>query len=246
MRIARYLKLLVICLICGLTLSIIYADDDGGAAAYQGKADHPDSRWYPQTNISDLKNDANITFIPLPAVQQTTYRTCGPACMVTLLRYYGYDGDEMAIADEIGTRPVYGSNVSAISGWFTARNWTVHSSLTGPDGDLAMLRENLKKGIPTMVGWADWGGHWQLVVGYDTMGTDLIADDMMIFADPLDITDHNQDGYYAFSAGRFYDMWVVPQFFLENQSVRPWIVALPPVMSNSGLNNSSGNNFDKA
>ncbi|HWQ68106.1 MAG TPA: C39 family peptidase [Methanospirillum sp.] len=230
----KFDRIFPIVLIIILFAGIIHAEQPGGPVVYPDKGDHPGSRWYPDIMISDLIHDPNVIFIPLPAVQQMTDWTCGPASMVTLLRYYGYQGDERAIAEEIGSRPIYGSNVSAISGWFRARNWTVQDSLTGPDGDLIMLRENLMRGIPTMVGWADWGGHWQLVVGYDTIGTDQIDDDVIIFADSLDITDHDQDGYYVFSAERFYDMWVVPQFFLEDQSVRPWIVALPPGMNPSG------------
>jgi len=46
-----------------------------------------------------------------------------------------------------------------------------------------------------MIGWNDWGGHWQVIVGYDNMGTETTQDDVIIVADPYDTTDHNQDGY---------------------------------------------------
>ena len=65
----------------------------------------------------------------------------------------------------------------------------------------------LKKGTPIMVEWSDWGGHWQVIIGYDTMGTPTIADDVLILADPYDTTDHSQDGYYTYPVERWFYMW---------------------------------------
>ena len=28
-----------------------------------------------------------------------------------------------------------------------------------------------QEGVPVMICWNDWGGHWQVIIGYDTMGT---------------------------------------------------------------------------
>lgn len=47
-----------------------------------------------------------------------------------------------------------------------------------------------------MVDWVDWAGHWQVLIGIDTCGTESVYDDVMILADPYDVTDHYQDGYY--------------------------------------------------
>ena len=58
----------------------------------------------------------------------------------------------------------------------------------------------------------EWGGHWQVVIGYDDMGTEGTQDDVLILMDPYDTTDHNQDGYViesyerlAFDWGNSYD-----------------------------------------
>lgn len=54
----------------------------------------------------------------------------------------------------------------------------------------------LDNDIPIIVGWDEWGGHWEVIVGYDDMGTkEKTQDDVLIMADPYDTTDHNQDGY---------------------------------------------------
>ena len=30
-----------------------------------------------------------------------------------------------------------------------------------------------------MIAWNDWGGHWQVIIGYDTMGTETTQDDVL-------------------------------------------------------------------
>ena len=79
-----------------------------------------------------------------------------------------------------------------------------------------MIQDFLKKGIPVMVAWNDWGGHWQVIIGYDTMGTETTQDDVLIVADSYDTTDHNQDGYGIYPAERFYYNWTMYDFFSKN------------------------------
>ena len=77
----------------------------------------------------------------------------------------------------------------------------------GENGSLKLLRENLSRGIPTLVEWIDWGGHWVIVVGYDTRGTESERDDVIYFADPADGLDEVRDGLTSFHAKRFESMW---------------------------------------
>lgn len=51
-----------------------------------------------------------------------------------------------------------------------------------------------------MIDWNDWDGHCQVIIGCDTMGTEIEQDDVFIVADPYDTTDNNQDGYSIYSA----------------------------------------------
>lgn len=69
------------------------------------------------------------------------------------------------------------------------------------------LKKYLDKDIPIMVEWCDWGGHWMAIIGYDNMGTPTVSDDVLILADPYDVTDHSQDGYYIYPLERFFTMW---------------------------------------
>ena len=54
------------------------------------------------------------------------------------------------------------------------------------NGDVgALIPELLAKGIPMMVGSDEWGGHWQVIIGYDNMGTAGTQDDVLIDGGPL-------------------------------------------------------------
>ena len=77
----------------------------------------------------------------------------------------------------------------------------------------------MKQGIPVLVAWNDWGGHWQVIIGYDTMGTETYSDDVIIVADSYDTTDHNQDGYGIYGAERFYYNWTMYDFVTANYGI---------------------------
>ncbi len=136
--------------------------------------------------------------------QQTTEYTCGPASVISLLQYYGLHGDEMSIASEMGTSTTTGTTPAQMAGWLNTHGFIASWH---QNGTLELLRNNLESGIPTLVEWSDWGGHWVLVIGYDTRNTAVQTDDVIIFADPYDHHDDHQDGITWFNAGRFYYMW---------------------------------------
>ncbi len=86
----------------------------------------------------------------------------------------------------------------------------------------------IESGAPVLIDWEDWAGHWSVVIGMDTVGTDETCDDVIILADPYDVTDHYQDGYYIFPFGRFFDMWREgPCAGKAEPYVQPFIVARP-------------------
>lgn len=145
-----------------------------------------------------------LTLLKVESFQQTTEYTCGPASVVSLLGYFGKKGDELTIAREMGTSPVVGTNPGQMAVWLSNNGFVAswHEY-----GELDTLLNRLKRKLPTLVEWSDWGGHWVLAIGYDTRNTENIWDDILIFADPYDRHDDNADGYTWFNAGRFYYMW---------------------------------------
>ena len=68
-----------------------------------------------------------------------------------------------------------------------------------------------------MICWNDWGGHWQTIIGYDTMGTENENDDVFLVADSYDTTDHNQDGYGIYPAERLMYNFMMYGAFPESE-----------------------------
>lgn len=68
-------------------------------------------------------------------------------------------------------------------------------ALQGGTADDGLIPYLLSNGVPIMIGSDEWGGHWQVIVGYDDLGTAGTQDDVLVIADPYDTTDHAQDGF---------------------------------------------------
>ena len=85
----RRLGVVLMVLMAGLLTQT--AIPSGAPESLQEKSDDSRERRAP---------DADRVLLPLKAFQQTKSHTCGPATLITLLRFYGRDGDEMQIAKE--------------------------------------------------------------------------------------------------------------------------------------------------
>ena len=143
----------------------------------------------------------------------------------------------MEMAKIMGTHPAGvkdpGTNTRGMSRYFEQKGWTVKNSLNdgSPDTYLKFLEfvdRNLKQGIPIIVENVDWGGHWRVIIGHDTLGDKNGMNDVLILADPYDTSDHSQDGYTVVSAERFYYMWFDAHLFREKEKERQWVTAVPP------------------
>ena len=116
--------------------------------------------------------------------------------------------------------------------FFERLGWKTQSNLTHPRFDdyfkfRDFVIENLSEGVPVMVENVEWGGHWRVIIGYDTMGTANTLDDVPIMADPYDTCDHKQDGYVVNNGEKFYSMWFDHSMLPEGQRDQPFIVARP-------------------
>lgn len=210
----------------------------------------PRSPYFVHPDFYNMKSEGSLTLLErFETYQQTTEWSCANAAALMVLRHFGNASwKELDIAAMMGTNPLpadgalqegilYGTPTEGVVRFFKLIGYDVKSSLDAPmeNGgtfdDVADFREwvleNLRNGVPIMIEWVDWGGHWQVLIGYDTMGTDAVADDVLIFADPYDTSDHLQDGYYIFPAERFYCMWYDYQFQPENQRRQQWVIAMP-------------------
>lgn len=206
-----------------------------GASSAPKEINHSASRYFVCPDFYELGSSPDrVMLFHYPTYQQTKEYTCGPAAALTVLYYYGNrDFDEMSLATEMKTKgyPI-GTNPANMVKFFERLGWTVESSLTSPAfgtyEDFQKFVENrLRRGIPIMVENVEWGGHWRVIIGYDTIGTESSLDDTLIMMDPYDVSDHSQDGYVVNNAQRFFAMWFDHSMLPKEQRIQPWIAAYP-------------------
>ena len=188
---------------------------EDGASSFAGSADHPQSRYYVANDFFRMEPDRTLHILSrFQTYQQTTEYTCGAASALMVLNWFGQKQyHEKAVAGLLETHCTRGSSVENIADLFDLIGWNVdfHAGTdrrfqTVEEAERAII-DLIERGIPMMVDWVDWAGHWQVLIGIDTCGTDTPYDDVLIFADPYDVTDHKQDGYYTYPLGRFFGMW---------------------------------------
>jgi len=219
-----FLSLCVILTGCNTDKLLTYTDahkisyPDGivldGSAGVDRQFDVQNSSYYPQLDFYNMKSSDNLTILEnFKTFQQTTEVTCGPACIVMLLEYYGmYDGQgdrKMYELREDKDRPqTMLKDMIHMLESFGA--WDIYSTYDLDDPaevPADLILNSLKDGKPIIIGDDDWGGHWRIIIGYDDMGDEIEANDVLIVAEPYDTTDHNQDGYTIISFQRLYYNW---------------------------------------
>ena len=72
-----------------------------------------------------------------------------------------------------------------------------------------------------------WGGHWRVIIGYDTMNTEKTTDDVIIFMDSYDVLDHRQDGYTVQAAEGLFYTWKDMEYLPKGERVQQWLTARP-------------------
>ena len=79
------------------------------------------------------------------------------------------------------------------------------------------VKGNLVKGTPMPISFRPHSGHWEVIIGYDDMGTEFIYDDVVVLADSGDSWDHYQDGYNTMPATLFFRQWYNGSFTYNQQ-----------------------------
>jgi hypothetical protein len=192
----------------------------------------PGPDYYTGIDFDTLKSNDHLTLIPLKSYrQQVTNYSCGAVASMTVMTYYGLavnntDAEEVRISREMysNVSEKTGINPEQVATWLERQGM---NATWGTGGSRGMLLTNLKNGVPTMVEWMDWGGHWVVVVGYDTRDTESVWDDVIIFADSVDSHDDRVDGVTYANYGQFDAMWFDARYFPESMKERPYVVAVP-------------------
>ena len=194
---------------------------------------HADSIYYPRLDFYNMTSTGDrIILTNYQTYQQTTEFSCGPAAALTVLNYFGEKNfDEAALIEAMETKPYSGTSLGNMVKFFKEIGWEVQSSFDAPPMDefefKKFVTKNLAAGVPIMVENVEWGGHWRVIIGCDGIGTAELEDDVLIFADPYDTSDHDQDGYSIGSLDRFYSMWFDRNILPENERNQPWLIATP-------------------
>lgn len=182
-----------------------------------------------------LTSTKNLTLLTLNGYQQTQIYTCGPAAVMSVLHYYGKLSDqqmnkttELRIAKEMGTTLEKGTTPQQMVAWFEQHGF---QATAGENGTISMLQDNLKKGIPTIVEWIDWSGHWVVATGYNKGGASFKDNkDTLFLADSLAyLEDSNSiNGLKATNPLRFNYMWFDVKYFNPGHVTKGvYVIAIP-------------------
>lgn len=197
--------------------------NDAGASAVERKGDHPGSSYFYNVDFYNSSSTDTLSILPqFKTIQQTSWWSCGVCAVQMVLDHYGVLGDwnEESLAalrsdhSDIHMGTCLDQVIEMFDGVGGFELETTYDYLDDPDAiSFSFLKEHIQAGIPIIVGWNDWGGHWQVIIGYDDMGTEYEGDDVIIVADSFDTTDHNQDGYGVYGAERFLSNFTFYNFF---------------------------------
>lgn len=222
-------------------MKIPYGTDisaEDGANSVERLGDHVDSPYFSRLDFYNMESTDTLTILPkFQTVQQTSEWSCGVTCVLMAMNYYDMLGehDEYSLALLRPQQDTPGATTlgQAIAIFDAVGGFELETTLDyGEDVytvfDFDFIQEHLAAGIPILVCWNDWGGHWQIIIGYDTMGTEATLDDVLIMADPYDTTDHNQDGYGVYGAERFYYNFTMYDFFSEEDGNDMLFIAVKP------------------
>ena len=207
----------------------------GGAYQFEGKHDVKDSVYFAAPDFYNMKSNKNLVILSnFKTMQQKTGYTCAPvaAAMVVEHALGQCPHTEMEIAKIMSTSQYNGTTIKGVVKYFEELGWNVESSAnnTSPKNYkdfLWFVQQHLHKGIPIIVENVEWGGHYRVIIGYDTMGTDYTGDDVLIMADSFDLADHVQDGYNVENAQKFFYMWFDAKLFSSWDQATPWVAAWP-------------------
>ena len=197
------------------------------AKGVEREGDHDNSPYYIFNDFYNMEDTETLHILTnYQTLQQSTEYSCGATAFATVANWFGMleDEDELTLFHARGkAKASDGTVVEDMQKMIEYMNdkysqdWVYISTgdLDDPEGEESYIGDYclqagdneewyglipylLDNDIPIMIEWDEWGGHWQTIIGYDSMGTpDKTQDDILILADSYDTTDHNQDGYYV-------------------------------------------------
>jgi len=195
----------------------------GSGQPLNGQYDRPDLNYHKIVDVYNLQSTQSRTILSnFKTFQQTMASSCALVSLMVTLNYYGYDVkeeyNEVAIVNAYqtlhnvnitGQGTNAGKRVALLQSWgFTAENntTTTNKQYRFPtyQSFVEFATGHLSLGRPIPIAWTPIGNHGVVLIGYDSMGTDYIYDDVVFIADSADNWDNYTDGYNVVSAPLFY------------------------------------------
>lgn len=181
--------------ILGKIVEIANELDKGGYPSEADRLDDVLSKAYP----------SGARIIKIPDIRQYNEYSCGSACLLALLSYWGvYEGNEKALAKRLGTNHKDGTSSQKIAA--VARDYGLKAAVKH-DCDISDLRDALDNSNPPIVNFQAWSdkkvtdwsdrwadGHYAICVGID--------DDHIYLRDPVI---YNKTGYISIDS--FQERW---------------------------------------
>lgn len=213
----------------------------GSIPEKNGETDSLNSIYYSFVDYYNMQNSqTRLILSNYKAFQQTMASSCGICSTLSVLNYYDVDVtkyDELWLTEKycevndketiknvgVGSSglkklvAVLGFNSQSAS--YSKANYVDENSMIFSTYETftKWVTENLQKGTPMPISWRPMNGHWEVIIGYDTMGTENPYDDVIVLADSHDTYDHYQDGYNTLPAYQFYRQWYNGSFTYNQQ-----------------------------
>lgn len=201
------------------------------------------NKYHNSFNFYDIKSDRSFDASKLTildhfkTLKQRKSYTCGPCCVKMILQFFGLESpSEEKLEEILKTKTRTGTEIKNIVSYFKINfsdELNVVSSLDYPKDEndkcfsdyysfKNFVKGNLQNGNPILVENVDFGGHYKIIIGIDDQAG--INNDVLIFADPDDLTDGENDGYCVFSAENFFKMWFDDHCLDKGNRLQPFCV----------------------
>ncbi len=197
----------------------------------------PKRQYYIPHDFYNMKSDDELTILPRFKTRQHTLESaCGPNALLMAMRYLGDDElTESDLFDAVHCRTNIGTRLDDIVNFLRSRNYNLETSIDHPKDIKGLcfstmedfrdfVIKNLRQGYPIIVETIFFGGHYQVIIGYDQRSTEGFHEDMLILADSSDYGDGKIDGYEYCNAFKFYTMWFDDRYLPIEHRQQPYIV----------------------
>ena len=195
-------------------------------------------KYFNSYDFYNMENDEEITILKnFKPIKGNIKDACGPYAVLMCLNYLGdYTYKIEEIYRLVKCEVKNGTKLNNIITFLRNNDYKILTNLDmykNKDGkifpDFSSFRDfilyNLNQNNPIIVESVYFGGHYQVIIGYDKR-SNKDNEDILILADSLDICDEVEDGYVFINALLFYNMWFDDGYLLKEERMEPFIVIM--------------------